>query len=289
LEIAAVLESSGYRVRATSDLGELHDLAAQWHETGELRCVLACGGDGTAAVVRNHAPLDVPLLLLPLGTENLLGRHVSQLASPAAALETVERGVVICLDLGRFRSEGSPPRYFLTMISAGFDAEVVRRLHEQRSGNITRRSYVQPTLAAIRSYEYPEIRLYCLDDPATGSEPLRCRWAFCFNLPLYACGWQIAPQADGTDGLLDVCTFHNGSLRHVAWYLWHVMRRSHLQLDDAALTRSQTLRMESFASGEVPFQVDGDFAGMLPVDVDVLAGQLRLLVMPDVARRLGFG
>jgi diacylglycerol kinase family enzyme len=108
-------------------------------------------------------------------------------------------------------------------------------------------------------------------------------------LPLYACGWQIAPQADGTDGLLDVCTFHNGSLRHVAWYLWHVMRRSHLQLDDAALTRSQTLRMESFASGEVPFQVDGDFAGMLPVDVDVLAGQLRLLVMPDVARRLGFG
>jgi len=289
LDVAAALESAGYRVRTTSDLGELQDLAAAWHATGDLRCVLACGGDGTAAIVRNHTPLDVPLLLLPLGTENLLGRYVSQAASPGAALETVEQGVVISLDLGRFRSEGSPPRYFLTMISAGFDAEVVRRLHERRRGNITRRSYVQPTLAAIRSYGYPEIRLYCLDDPATSSEPLHCRWVFCFNLPLYACGWQIAPQADGTDGLFDVCMFQNGSLRHVAWYLWHVMRRSHLQLTDAALTRGRTLRLEASAPGEVPFQVDGDFAGMLPVDVDVLAGQLRILVMPDVARRLGFG
>ena len=65
---------------ATSDLGELHDLAAEWHATGELRCVVACGGDGTAAVVRNHTPLEVPLLLVPLGTENLLGRYVSQSA-----------------------------------------------------------------------------------------------------------------------------------------------------------------------------------------------------------------
>jgi len=288
LDVASTLESAGYRVRATSDLGELQDLAAEWHATGELRCVLACGGDGTAAVVRNHTPLDVPLLMLPLGTENLLGRYVSQSASPAAALETVQRGVVISLDLGRYRSAENQSRYFLAMISAGFDAEVVRRLHERRSGNITRLSYIQPTLAAIRSYEYPEIRVYCLDDQATGSEPLRCRWAFCFNLPLYACGWQIAPQADGTDDLLDVCMFHNGSLRHVAWYLWHVMRRSHLQLADAALIRSRMLRLETSVPGEVPFQVDGDYAGTLPVDVDVLAGRLRLLVMPEVARRLGF-
>jgi diacylglycerol kinase family enzyme len=66
------------------------------------------------------------------------------------------------------------------------------------------------------------------------------------------------------------------------------MRRSHFQLADAALTRGRTLRMETPAPGQVPFQLDGDFAGMLPADVDVLAGRLRLLVMPEVARRLGF-
>jgi diacylglycerol kinase family enzyme len=249
---------------------------------------LACGGDGTAAIVRNRTPLEVPLLLVPLGTENLLGRYMSQSALPAAVRETVDEGVSVALDLGRIRSEQTGNHYFLTMISAGFDAEVVRRLHERRRGNITRSSYVQPTLAAIRSYEYPELRLYCGDDLAVETEPACCRWVFAFNLPLYACGWQVAPEADGTDGLLDVCTFHQGSLLHVVRYLWHVMRRSHLQLADARLTRGRTLRIEAAERANVPFQIDGDFGGMLPVDVDVLPAMLRMLVMPHVARRLGF-
>jgi hypothetical protein len=48
------------------------------------------------------------------------------------------------------------------------------------------------------------------------------------------------------------------------------------------------LRIESADGGDVAYQVDGDFGGLLPVDVDVLPGQLRLLVMPHVAHRLNF-
>ena len=184
-------------------------LAAEWHATGELRCVVACGGDGTAAIVRNHTPLDVPLLLVPLGTENLLGRYVSQ--SAAAGRSPRRRSNEACRRFpwtwAAAAGTATGRHYFLTMISAGFDAEVVRRLHERRRGNITRLSYVQPTLAAIRSYEYPEMQLYCHDDAGDRLEPLRCRWVFGFNLPLYARGWQVAPEAVGTDGLLDVCTF----------------------------------------------------------------------------------
>jgi diacylglycerol kinase (ATP) len=286
-EVAAELEAAGYTVRTTSNLAELEDLAGKWHTAGDLRCVIACGGDGTAAIVRNHTPLDLPLLLVPLGTENLLARYLEQSSVAAAVCETVDHGAIIALDLGRLRTRDLGTRFFLTMVSAGFDAEVVRRLQEQRQGNISRFSYVQPTLSAIRSYEYPELQLYCPGNPAEHPEPLRCRWVFGFNLPLYACGWRVAPDADGTDGLLDVCTFHNGSLRHVAWYLWHVVRQSHFQLSDARLTRGRTLRVESAGATNVPFQMDGDFGGMLPVDVDILPGQLRMLVRPQVAARLG--
>lgn len=292
-EIVAELESAGYCVQATSDLRELRELAAEWHAAGELRCVLACGGDGTAAVVRNHTPLEVPLLLVPLGTENLLGQYVSQAATPAAVRETVDEGISVPLDLGRARSERFGSRYFLSMISSGFDAEVVRRLHERRRGNITRRSYVQPALEVIRSYEYPELQLYCheaADGDVAGdkAEPIRCRWVFGFNLPLYARGWKVAPDAVATDGLLDVCTFDRGSVGNVARYLWHVMWKSHFRLADANLIRTGTLRIEAAGDADVAYQVDGDFGGSLPVDVDVLPGKLRLLVMPDVAHRLGF-
>jgi diacylglycerol kinase (ATP) len=288
-EIVAHLSRSGYLVHPTGDLAELANLAAEWHQAGDLRCVVACGGDGTAAVVRNHTPLEVPLLLVPLGTENLLGNYVEQDVAPESVRETIDEGVTVSLDLGRYLpSSDGAGGYFLSMISAGFDAEVVRRLHQRRRGNITRFSYVQPTLETIRSYEYPQLRLYC-GDVAGQAGPILCRWAFGFNLPLYARGWKVAPDADATDGLLDVCTFERGSVGNVARYLWHVIWKSHFRLSDANLARSSSVRIETVDGAEVAFQVDGDYGGTLPVDVDVLPGELRLLVMPSVAQRLGFG
>jgi diacylglycerol kinase family enzyme len=200
----------------------------------------------------------------------------------------VDQGVSVPLDLGQARSNRFGRRFFLSMISAGFDAEVVRRLHERRRGNITRRSYIQPALEVIRSYEYPELQLYCPEAANDEAALIRCRWVFGFNLPLYARGWKVAPDAVATDGLIDVCTFDRGSVGNVARYLWHVMWKSHLRLADANLVRSSSLRIEAAGGADVAYQVDGDYGGSLPVDVDVLPGKLRLLVMPEVARRLGF-
>lgn len=289
-EIGQLLESRGYRVVLTNELAELRRLATEGLESGDLRAIVACGGDGTAATVRNHTPLEVPLLVVPLGTENLLARYLKQPPSAAAVATTVDEGVVIEFDLGLARGMGQSgsERYFLMMLSAGFDAEVVRRLHDRRSGHITRLSYLQPVVEAIRSYEYPELRLYCLDPAAEGGDqPVRCRWAFGFNLPLYARGWQLAPAAVGTNGALDVCTFERGSLWHGLRYLWHVLRETHQRLPDAQITRGKRFRLES-AAANVPYQLDGDYAGMLPVEMELLPRQLRLLVKPEAAERLGF-
>jgi diacylglycerol kinase (ATP) len=295
--ILAELTQAGYSAQSTCDLAELRELASKTHRSRELYCVIACGGDGSAAVVRNNTPLAVPLLTVPLGTENLLGRYLAHSTAPDKIRDTVDQGISIDLDLGRVSCAQHGSRYFLLMVSAGFDAEVVRRLHVNRQGNITRLSYVQPTLTTIQSYEYPELQLYCdqfagsessVGGPMQAAEPIRCRWAFGFNLPLYARGWRVAPDADALDGLVDVCTFERGSIRNVVRYLWHVIRQSHLRLGDANLVRTPKLRIESADGADVAYQVDGDFGGTLPVEIEVLPRQLRLLVMPHVAERLGF-
>jgi diacylglycerol kinase family enzyme len=111
---------------------------------------------------------------------------------------------------------------------------------------------------------------------------------FGFNLPLYALGIPIAPQAVGTDGLLDVVAFEQGGMLSVGHYLWHVMRRTHGSLADAILLKSRRFRLESVGEPDVAYQLDGDFAGVLPVDIEVLPGQLRLFVSPEAANRMGF-
>jgi diacylglycerol kinase family enzyme len=281
--IEAELNQAGYSIQTTTDAAELGDLAARKLQLGTLRAVLAIGGDGTASFVRNCVPLEVPLVAVPTGTECLLGRYLEQSAKPRAIRETLDQGVIVQLDLGRAND-----RYFLMMISAGFDAAVARQLHQNRRGNITRAAYLQPILRTIRSYEYPEMQLYCDDDAKQNSNPVRCRWLFGFNLPLYALGWQFAPQASGIDGQLDVYTFRHGSLLAGVRYLWHVYWQSHHRLPDSELTRSQRLRIEAAGAGDVPYQIDGDFVGVLPVEIEVLPGSLRLLVLPAVAARLGF-
>jgi diacylglycerol kinase family enzyme len=66
------------------------------------------------------------------------------------------------------------------------------------------------------------------------------------------------------------------------------MRKIHHTLPDAGLSRTGRFRLEPTTSVSVAYQIDGDFGGTLPVDVEVLAGQLRLLVSRETARRLGF-
>jgi diacylglycerol kinase family enzyme len=298
--ISEALKQAGYNVRLTSDLVELSSLAAQGASCGDLRCVVAVGGDGTASIVRNHVPLAVPMLPVPMGTENLLGRYVGQSIEPPDVRRTLTDGVVVGLDLGSANG-----KHFLLMVSAGFDAEVIRTLHENRRGNITRRSYFLPTLRTIRSYRYPQMRLYSQGPAQAGAasratassqpglggptgESYDCRWMFGFNLPLYALGLPIAPDASAADGLLDVCTFERGKVWGVLRYLWHVQRRAHPGLEDSVIMHSRRFRLEAHGSANIPYQVDGDFGGVLPLDVEVLPGELRLLVSRAAAQRLGF-
>jgi len=276
------LKDAGYEVQLTTDLAALHDTAAAWQKSGDMRAVIAVGGDGTASVVRNHVPLEVPLVHVPMGTENLLGRHLGQRTTTEAVLQTIEDGVVVPLDLGR-----AGDKVFLLMISAGFDAEVIRSLHENRAGNIRRTAYFLPTMRTICGYTYPPMRLY-LETAGQPSPPELCRWLFAFNLPLYALGLPIAPDAMATDGLLDVCTFERGALWSVARYFWYVVRRIHHKLPDACICRTNRFRLEPTSDVKVAYQIDGDYGGTLPVDVEVLPGQLKMLVPRDTAHRLGF-
>jgi diacylglycerol kinase (ATP) len=274
-ETVRALDRAGFPTTAVSDLPELTELAAGLFAAGELRAVVSAGGDGTATAVLNHSPAGVPLAILPLGTENLLARHFGIRRDPRQLVATIAAGRTLGLDLGR-----AGGRLFAIMASAGFDAEVVRRLHERRTGNIRHWNYLQPILSTMRNYEYPELRVYCDDSPSgtAPEEALRARWFFAFNLPCYARGIPIAPRADGTDGQFDLCMFEGGSTLQGLWYLANVVLRRHERLSDSQCRRAVRVRIES--DGQVPYQLDGDFAGYLPLEIEIVPRRMRLLVPP---------
>lgn len=276
------LTQQRFEVAVFHDIEALTEEAEKSLAAGDLRAVVAAGGDGTARLITDRTPAGTPLLVCPLGTENLLARYLELTADPAALARVVADGLTTRLDAGQ-----AGDRLFTLMAGCGFDGEVVRRLHNSRQGHIHHFSYAKPILDAIRKYDYPELRIYWAEaDAPAGAEltqELVARWVFVVNLPRYAGGLSFAPQASGTDGLFDVCTFKEGSLWYGLLYLGGVMLGQHEGMDD--FIRVQTRRVRVEADGAVPYQLDGDPGGELPVEFSVVPGRLTLLIDRDWAQR----
>lgn len=276
-----LLEDAGLQVRLARGPDQLTEAVAATPR-GMLRAVVAAGGDGTVGMALNHTPPGVPLVVMPLGTENLLAKYLRHEARPERLLEMLTTGLVVQLDAG-----SADGRLFALMISVGFDAAVVHRVHAGRQGNITHLAYVKPVLDSLRTYRYPQVTVKWESVDGKCGES-HGRWVFGMNLPRYAQGLPIAPRAIGTDGLLDLCVFQRGRLAAALWYLWHLMRRRHHKLPSVSMLHCQKAVIDSPSIEPVPYQLDGDPGGFLPVEVKIEPKRMTCVVSPHVAQQLGF-
>ena len=241
--------------------------------TGNL-AVVAAGGDGTLALVAGFASAEIPIVPMPLGTENLVARYFGCSASAEDVFETLTRGHDLRLDAGR--ADG---RLFLVMATAGFDADVVRATHLRRRGHIDRFAYFGPIVRSIRRYRFPEITMRWDSDSGDVRHGIeRACWGMVFNLPRYGGGLTIEPGAVGDDGELDMISFRRGSVGSGLRYVWGIVTGRHLR--DPDVTRRRVGRVVWESGARVPYQLDGDYAGHLPVTIECLPARVRLRLPP---------
>lgn len=264
------LEKQGVCVQYTDERQALAELLDQ---PGPRPLVVAAGGDGTVDFVANAIPADTPLTVMPLGTENLLAKYLGITSEPDSICQVITEGELKQFDAGKVNG-----RLFLIMFSCGFDADVVRRLHEHRSGHIRHLSYAKPILDSLWQYDYPVLRIRCQTKSGEWTQH-QAHWAFVFNVPAYAAGLKIAPESDPMDGQFDVCMFSGGSLPRGLFHLGTVLLGQHGQWSDCHQQRATRVHIE--AEGVVPYQVDGDPGGELPVEIEVLPQRISLIVPGD--------
>jgi len=270
LALCAHLRRLGIRPHVFSRRERLAERLGRSEGRAGLICLVAAGGDGTVGDLLNRFP-DVPLTVLPLGTENLLARHLRIPCDGRFVAEIIAQGLTRRLDVGLLNG-----RRFTLMVSAGFDADIIHRTHARRTGNIRKWNYVQPILETLRSYRYPEIRVTVDAQSAAAERSLSGRLVVVANLPEYALGLPIAAGAAGDDGLLDLRLFQRPSAFQMFRYLYKVARRQHEELPDVRVSRVRSVRIDSDVP--VPIQCDGDPGGWTPAEISVVPGALTLLV-----------
>lgn len=274
VQLVTMLRNQGLQVEPFTDLNEVSARANQLQTAGKLRALVAAGGDGTVAELVNRTDPGVPICILPLGTENLLAKHFGLHRGLDAVSGAISDGRVLRLDAGKAQG-----RLFLIMITCGLDAAIIDQMHKQRQGPIRHSAYIKPILHCLRSYQYPKLRIYCQSE-ANGDldsvEPVVGRWAQAFNLPCYALGLKFVPEGDGADGQLDVGWFSRAGLLPTLWNYLCVLVGKHRRWTDFDSRPAKRVRIES--DQPVPYQIDGDPGGMLPVEIEVVPRRFSLIV-----------
>ena len=247
-------------------------LRAAREENNRFACVICAGGDGTIGMVANWADPITPLAILPLGTENVLAKQLGFNHDIKQLIHRIISSKTFSLDAGEANGQ-----LFLAVASVGFDAEVVRLLSARRTGHIDHTTWIRPILQALGGYQFPKIRVR-----TEGNEKaIHTRWAFIFNVPRYALGLRFVAESDCADGRLDLCCFRGGRWWNGLRYFVGVLFGWHRAWRDTHVEQVTQISIES--DEPVPYQLDGDPGGELPVTIRVLPGRLTFVgISPTV-------
>ena len=243
------------------------------------RAVVAIGGDGTLRAVvdrllacNGRDERVPPILVVPFGTANLMGRHLGlnwdDDAIDRQALEAIRQANIVQLDAARANG-----RLFLLMAGVGIDAQVVHVLDQMRDGPIDITSYVIPAALAFQAYRYPKLTVSVDGKRAFGPRP---GVAFVGNVAEYGTGFPILPHARTDDGLLDVCAMPCESRKDVLQLLLHAAAGEHLKMEDVVYAKGKRIRIDS--AEPVPVQIDGEAADFTPISIDLLPDRLPFIV-----------
>ncbi len=235
-----------------------------------LRALIAVGGDGTMREVADGlVGSDLPMIVWPTGTENLLAKSFGFRAEAELTLACLTGGRTIPMDVGLVNG-----RSFLVVAGVGFDAEVVERLVRLRMGHITHLTYAGPLWRTFWEHRFPWCRVLSEGQLLWEGRGL----VFVGNLPRYSLGLRITRDARHDDGLLDVCMFPcRGRLKLIGHSLRAIARR-HVEHGGVRYARLGRVRVESPST--VPVQLDGELSGGLPIEVTIRPAAIRLLVPP---------
>jgi len=261
---AVAREGASVELHLTTAPGDAGRRAAA--AAGEaLDLVIAAGGDGTAhEVAGGLAGSAIPLGVAPAGTMNLLARVTGTPLDASEAASRLAHG---------FRTTTVHPgeaagRIFLLMAGAGFDAWVLRELLRDITGKIGFLDYARGALRGLRTFPFPELRVDWGDGERSGHSAIVGR------APLYGGFLRPTPGARLESRELEVCVLGGGAgqLAAIVARMWS---GSHAVVPGAVVASAREVSVRA-SQDDVPYQLDGELVGVLPVTIRVSSRTLVL-------------
>ena len=265
--VRAYLSAQGlpFRIRETSAPGDAGVMAREAALEG-ADAVVAVGGDGTMNEVADGlAGSATRLVFVPHGTGNVFAREFSLPESVEGCMDLLTSGKTISVRLAK-----ADDRYFVLLGSAGFDAEVVERMHHRQKNLLGIAAYV---LCGARHLLRSQPPLW-LEFP--DRERVKAQAVIVARGKKYGGNVTIAPAGDIAGETFQVIALLRKGRWSIAKFALDALRGKHVSSRHVLIRESPSL----FVRSKIPSacQVDGEYLGPLPVRFTVTDVLLRIVV-----------
>ncbi|WP_110933400.1 diacylglycerol/lipid kinase family protein [Paenibacillus bouchesdurhonensis] len=256
------------REQAHTMLKERLVAAIRWRAVGVV------GGDGT---IHGLLPLlrgsGIPLAVIPAGSGNDTARGFNIPIKPLEALRVMLEGQTIEVDLITVQNQVA-----ITALAIGFDAKVADNVNHSwykklcNTLGIGRVSYLIGIIHTLLTYRPGSLTIEC--DGMT--EHYSSAWLTAINnVPSYGGGLKICPEANPSDGQLDICIVHNCSRLKLLFLFPTILFGRHVSLPYVKLHRGRSVTI--YSSQPIIALGDGEPMGMAPITAAVDPGSLQIM------------
>ena len=287
---AAQLRARGVEpeIRETTASGDAERIAAEAiaDRDASLRCIVACGGDGTIQEIANalakaKTESPPPLGVIPGGRCNDFAHALDIPKEAMRAANVLIDGIAKPFDLGRVTGGASlltgraglqDGRYFCTVATIGIDSEVssyVDTMSGPLKGTV---AYLYAALCVLRRYEAKPVTI--TGDFGEIKQPVLL--ASSCNTRLYGGSIPIAPDADPTDGLLDLCVIDGVSKLRALTLIPAVLAARHPLRKGVRII--QTKRFTIDAGNSLEIWADGERIAQTPATIEAVPAALHVIV-----------
>ncbi|GAA2619785.1 YegS/Rv2252/BmrU family lipid kinase [Dactylosporangium fulvum] len=236
--------------------------------------VVAMGGDGTVHLgLQAVAGTGVPFGIVPAGTGNdfaaRLGLPPDPLDAARAIAVALRDGTTRAIDLAHVAGADGTEAWFGAVLAAGFDAFVNERANRMRwpRGPQRYNRAILEELLALRARRYRMV----LDGAPSEFDSVLVAVG---NTESYGGGFRIVPDADPTDGLLDVVVAEPIGRLTLMRIRPKVFSGTHVHDPRVSTYRAKTIEL---AGEGVTVYADGERICPLPVTITCVPGALSLL------------
>ena len=224
-------------------------------------------------VVNGAVHSDVPVGILPGGTANVLAMElaIGWRLEPAAKL--ISECTPQRISLGLLRCAGEEPRYFALMAGAGLDAHIVYHISARLKMALGKVAYwIAGFIHGTRLL--PEMTV------EVDGNSYRSSFALASRVRNYGGDLEIARNITLLDHDFEIVLFRGSNPLRYIKYLLAVMIRRAEGLKGVTVLRASGLRLTAPENRHIYIQVDGEYAGRLPADIEIVPHCLTLLLPP---------